>query len=125
MIRALWLFLLLAIIGVVAAWFADLPGNVTIAFPDREVHTSLQVLAGFVLAASVATILVYRFVSMFVAMPGEFTRWSATRRRRKGFLALTRGLVAVAAGDGEDARRQTKRALALVGDTSSFGSSGQ
>lgn len=116
MIRALWLFLLIALMAVAAAWVAELSGGVTIELPGQEVHISLPVAVAVVIVASVVMILAYRFISMFVAMPGEFTRWSATRRRRKGFLALTRGLVAVAAGDGEDARRQTKRALALVGE---------
>ncbi len=116
MLRALWLFLLIAAIAAGAAWLADLPGGVTIALPGQEIHISLPVAAALIIAASIVTVLAYRFISMFVAMPGEFTRWSATRRRRKGFLALTRGLVAVAAGDGEDARRQTKKALALVGE---------
>src|SRR5437762_3498663 len=89
MIRALWLFLLIVLIAVPAALIADLQGGVTIAVPGQEVHISLPVAAAVIVAASVIMILVYRFVSMFVAMPGEFTRWSATRRRRKGFLALT------------------------------------
>jgi HemY protein len=36
--------------------------------------------------------------------------------RRRGYLALTRGMVAVAAGDAAEARRQMKRADGLLGD---------
>jgi HemY protein len=37
-------------------------------------------------------------------------------RRRRGFAAVTRGLVAIAAGDDDEARRQSRKALALVGE---------
>src|SRR6266567_2467557 len=87
MIRALWLFVLIALLAYIAAQVAALDGGVTIALPGQEMHVSLPVAAAIIIVASVVMILAYRFISMFVAMPGEFTRWSATRRRHKGFVA--------------------------------------
>jgi HemY protein len=116
MIRALWLFILLTIMAVIAVWVVSLPGDITITVPGSEYHISVGGLGVVVVGLSIVLMLLWRFVSLFVAMPGEFTRWTQTRRRHKGFVALTRGLVAVAAGDAEDARRQTKKALALVGE---------
>ena len=116
MIRALWLFVLIALMAYGAVTLFSLPGDITIALPGRELHTGIGGAVVVTLAIAVVLMLLYRFVSLFVAMPGEFSRWTQTRRRHKGFTALTRGLVAVAAGDAEDARRQTKKALALVGE---------
>jgi HemY protein len=116
MIRALWLFLLIAILALGAVWVADMQGTVTIALPNREIRLSLAVAAAIVVVLAVATITAYRIISTFVDAPGEFFRWRAMGRRRKGFAALTRGLVAVAAGDDEEARRQSRKAISLVGE---------
>ncbi len=118
MIRALMLFLLVAAIAVFAVILADLPGTVTILLPEQqqEFRLSLPVAAAAVILLSILTITAYRIITTFIDAPAEFFRWRAMGRRRKGFAALTRGLVAAAAGDDEEARRQTRKAIALVGE---------
>lgn len=116
MIRALWLFFLVSILVLATVLVADLEGTVTVALPDREIRLPLAVAAVIVVALAIATITVYRIISTFVDAPGEFFRWRAMGRRRKGFAAITRGLVAVAAGDDEEARRQTNKAISLIGE---------
>jgi len=116
MIRALWLFLLVAAIAGLAVVLADLPGTVTIGLQDREIRLDIPVAAVLVIVLSILTITIYRIITTFVDAPAEFFRWRAMGRRRKGFVALTRGLVAVAAGDDEEARRQTRKAISLVGE---------
>lgn len=116
MLRALWFFLLIAGMAAIAVAVANLPGIVTITLSDREIRMGLGVAAVVVVLLAVATITVYRIISTFVDAPAEFFRWRAMGRRRKGFAALTRGLVAVAAGDEEEARKQTRKAVSLVGE---------
>ncbi len=116
MLRALIYFVLVAIVALGTVWVADLTGSVTIALPGREIHLSLAVAAAVIVSLAVATITVYRIVSTFIDAPAEFFRWRQMGRRRKGFAALTRGLVAVAAGDDEEARRQSRKAVALIGE---------
>jgi HemY protein len=118
MIRALLLFLLIAAIAVFAVILADLPGTVTILLPEQhqEFRLSLPVAAAAVIILSIITITAYRIITTFIDAPAEFFRWRAMGRRRRGFAALTRGLVAAAAGDDEEARRQTKKAISLVGE---------
>lgn len=116
MIRAIWLFVLIAAMAYGAVLLFSLPGDITVALPGQELHMGIGGAVVITFALAIFLMLLWRFISLFIAMPGEFTRWTQTRRRHKGFVALTRGLVAVAAGDAEDARRQTKKALALVGE---------
>lgn len=116
MIRALMLFALIVVMAVIAAWVADWPGLVTISLPDREIRLSVPVAASLVILLSIITFTAYRVITTFVDAPAEFFRWRAMGRRRRGFLAITRGLVAVAAGDDEEARRQSKKAISLVGE---------
>ena len=116
MLRALWLFLLIAVIAVCASTLADVPGTVTIALPTQEIRVSIPVAIALVIVLSVATIMLYRVITTFVDAPAEFFRWRAMGRRRRGFAAVTKGLVAVAAGDDDEARRQSRKALSLVGE---------
>ena len=116
MLRALVYFFMIAALALGAAFVADIPGEVVIQLPTHEVRMHLAVAAGIVVVLSVLTITVYRIISTFVEAPAEFFRWRASGRRRRGFTAITRGLVAVAAGDEEEARRQTKKAISLVGE---------
>jgi HemY protein len=116
MIRALWLFFLVAVIAFIAVTMADLDGTVTITLVNREVRMHLSVAAALIVVLSILTITAYRIITTFIDAPGEFFRWRAMGRRRKGFAALTRGLVAVAAGDDEEARRQSRKAISLVGE---------
>lgn len=116
MIRALWLFILIAIIAVAASTLADVPGSVTISLPTQEIRVSIPVAIALVIVLSVATILLYRVITTFVDAPAEFFRWRAMGRRRRGFAAVTRGLVAVAAGDDDEARKQSRKAISLVGE---------
>jgi HemY protein len=89
---------------------------VTIALPTQEIRVSIPVAIALVIVLSVATIMLYRVITTFVDAPAEFFRWRAMGRRRRGFAAVTKGLVAVAAGDDDEARRQSRKALSLVGE---------
>ncbi len=116
MIRALWLFLLVAVIAIAASAVADIEGAVTITLPNREVRLGIPVAIALVIVLSIFTIIAYRVITTFVDAPAEFFRWRAMGRRRRGFAAVTKGLVAIAAGDDDEARRQSRKALALVGE---------
>ncbi|MEE9141043.1 MAG: heme biosynthesis HemY N-terminal domain-containing protein [Alphaproteobacteria bacterium] len=116
MIRALLVLLVLAAVGSGAAWLADHPGEVTILLPGYRVDTSFAVLVGAAaLLAFVAGLAVRLWAYMLGAL--RISRQArAERRRRRGYRALTQGLVAVAAGDAAEARRQARRAETLLGE---------
>jgi HemY protein len=67
-----------------------------------------------VIAAVVA--IGYRMWLFLGRVPATLGRIRRDGRRRRGYVALTRGLVAVAAGDAQGARRQMHRAENLLGD---------
>ena len=116
MIRALWLFLLVTVIALSASVIADIEGSVTIALPHQEIRLAIPVAITLVIVLSIITIILYRVITSFVDAPAEFFRWRAMGRRRRGFLAVTKGLVAVASGDEDEARRQSRKAISLVGE---------
>ncbi len=114
MIRALMFFIVLGL----AVWgmmlLTDHPGWVSLEWSGYRIDTSFAFLLGVVVVLSVASALFYRFWLFLCRGPGKMkTAWD-TKRRRKGYQALTRGMVAVAAGDANEAQRQVRRADVLL-----------
>lgn len=106
-----------AIVGL-AVWgavlLADHPGAVTLQWSGWRVDTSFAVLLVIVAVIAALTALVYRMWLFFRRAPARLKwAWQA-KRRQKGYQALTRGMVAVAAGDADEACRQARRADVLL-----------
>ncbi len=116
MIRALVFLLFALAIAVGAVWLSDTPGRVSIVWLGYRIDTSAAVLAGVMLVVVVAGALLYRLWRFLRRAPGEFWLSRQVARRARGYRALTQGMVAVAAGDPEEAQRQARRADALLND---------
>ena len=116
MLRALLFVLVVGVLTALAVWLAEQPGSVTLYWQGYRVDTSFAVLAGAIVALAALTAFLYRLWTYFSGMPARVGRARRDTRRRRGYLALTRGMVAVAAGDADEARRQVSRADGLLGD---------
>jgi HemY protein len=115
--RRLAVLIALAVLAVAAGTVAEYPGAVDITWQSWEIDTSVGVL---IAAAALLALVLWLGVSLIAAavrVPGRFRRNRRERRRRLGQLALTRGMIALAAGDRSAARRQANRAEALLGAT--------
>lgn len=114
--KSVFLFLILALIAGAAAWLADRPGAITLQWDIWRIETSpgVAVLAAVVLVA--LTIVGYRVWRIFIAGPKALAARRRDARREKGYQALSRGLVAVAAGDGAEAKKLAKRTATLLDD---------
>lgn len=115
MIRIVAYLVIAAAIMVGVVWLAERPGDVTIVWQGWRIEMSVGVLAGAVVLIATLTALIYRFWRALVAAPRQFARWRRDRRQRLGYEALSSGLVAVAAGDPSGARKQARRADAMLG----------
>ena len=114
MIRILVYFAVVFAVAVGAAWLADRPGTVTIDWQGWRLDTSLMVAAVALLALLAATLVVWGVLRGVVRAPSLFRRFLGRRRQDKGRLALSRGLVAVGAGDARLARRYMTEARRLL-----------
>jgi HemY protein len=114
MIRALLFLVFAALVAWGAVWLSDTPGRVTIVWLGYRVDTSASVLAILVVLVAAGAALAYRFWRFLRRAPGEFVVARQQRRRARGYQALTQGMVAVAAGDPEEAQRSARRADALL-----------
>lgn len=114
MLRVVGLLILVAAVMLAAVWFAERPGQVSIVWQGWRIDTSFGLLIVSAGAVAAAAILLAGTWRMLVTGPKRFARWRRDRRRRQGYSALTRGLVAVAAGDPREARRHARRADVLL-----------
>lgn len=113
--------LILFLVAVVALawgviWVGDNPGQVSLNWGGWQVDASAGVLAGALVVFTVAVALGYRFWLFLTRAPGELSSAYRERRSRKGYKALTKGMVAVAAGDGDESKRQVQKADGLLGE---------
>ncbi|TVR97347.1 MAG: heme biosynthesis protein HemY [Rhodospirillales bacterium] len=111
------LFLIvIGVVALVAGWLAGHPGVVTLEWQDYRIDTSAAVLLAAVLVFAALVALLYRLWWSVLSAPKWVGRIRRDRRRRHGYSALSRGLVAVAAGDADTARRQARRATEYLND---------
>jgi len=116
--RRVVLFLVAACVCVGVAWVIyRLPGTVSAEIGPYSVSASSPVAALAVIALFVVVYLLLRVIGLIVFLPRHLARWRARRNRRYGDIAVTRTLVALAAGDTGDARREAGRARRLLGET--------
>lgn len=112
--RLLVALVLLAAAVVGGAFFAAHPGQVEIAWQRWQIETSVGVLIAAVALVALIAMLLALGIAALRRAPRNFRRRRETRRRRAGEAALTRGLVALAAGEATEARRHATRAAALI-----------
>ncbi|MGB0670073.1 MAG: heme biosynthesis protein HemY [Rhodospirillales bacterium] len=116
MVRALFIFALLAALAFAGYWFGHNPGDVSITWRGWQVDTSVGVMIVAVGALVVVAALTYRLWRAIRRAPRNISRYMRERRRSKGYLALTQGMAAVAAGDAKAAQRFDDRAKVLLND---------
>lgn len=114
MIRGLIFFVKLAVVVAVAVWLAERPGEVTITWLGYRVDTSMGMMVLAALILAVVAVLLWRLWRNLTRAPGELGRAVRGRRESRGYQALTQGMVSVAAGEPEEARRYAERANKLL-----------
>lgn len=117
MLRALYTFLIVAALSALAIWLADNPGDLVLHWRGYEVRTSFVVGLGLMVVVAFLVLFAYRVALGALRTPAGFSSFLDQRRRRRGFLALTRGMVAVAAGDANEARRFAGQARRFLDET--------
>lgn len=111
-----WLFYFAGVAALVAAavWLADNAGSVTLSWRGWRVDTSVAVLIAAGAIVLVAAGILHRLWLLIVRAPRDLRQSWRRKRRERGYEALTRGMVAIAAGDADEARRQSRRAEGLL-----------
>jgi HemY protein len=118
LMRRVILVLLVAMVVLVLAWgLASLPGRVSGNIGDVAFEAPASVVGLGLLLLFALLYAVLRLFGGMVRLPRTVRARQARRRRTSGDLAVTQTLLALAAGDTGDARREASRARRLLGDT--------
>jgi HemY protein len=115
-IRGIAGLIIVAVLVAAGIFFADHPGRVEIIWQGWQVETSVGVLVAAAALAAFSAGLLYSVITLIIRSPRRLRRYRRERRRRAGYRALAQGMVAVAAGDPQEARRYAKRADVLLAD---------
>ncbi len=105
MIRVFLFLVFVAVLALGAVWMADRPGEVAVVWLGYRIETSVTVLAVAVLILIVLAVMVWSLFRAILRSPDWIAMYLSQRRGVRGYLAISRGLVAVGAGDARAARR--------------------
>ncbi len=115
--RALLLLAGLVAVTVLALWLGRVGGTVEIEVGDTWVGITFPIAVMGLVLAFVLVQAVLSGLRWMAAVPGRQRAARRAQRRADGDLAVTRALVALAAGTAEVARVEVRRARILLGDT--------
>lgn len=114
MLRILSFLLVVLALALGFSWLQDHPGSIALTFGDRVMETSFTVFVVIEILLVAVVCLVVWLVRTFFRTPDRIGRFFTTRRRDKGYHALSAGIIAAGAGDATLARRMTKRSGKLL-----------
>ena len=110
------IILFLASVAVVAAgvaWIADRPGEVSITWMGYRIETSMMVGAFAVGVLVLIALFLWSIMRAILHSPEHVSLFFRHRRAVKGYLAISRGLIAIGAGDLRVARKSAAEAARL------------
>lgn len=116
MIRVVIFLVGSAVVAAAAVWIADRPGDVAINWLGYRVETSIGVLAAALVAFAALAIAIWSLIRGLINLPDLLSLFMRRRRLARGYAAITRGLIAVGAGDPYAARRFAREAHRIVAD---------
>jgi HemY protein len=117
MLRVLLALLVGGLVLALAWVLAGLPGHVTAEIGDTTFEAGTPVVGLGLLLLFVVLYAAFRLLGAVFRLPRTLSARQAANRRRAGDGAVTRALLALAAGERGDARREAGRARRLLGDT--------
>ncbi|HPD83769.1 MAG TPA: heme biosynthesis HemY N-terminal domain-containing protein [Alphaproteobacteria bacterium] len=109
MLQTLWFFIKVTVITVACVWIVSQPGSVSMSLAGYDLTIKVGV---FFLLLGAFILFVLFFLSLvrgIFSMPRALTKYYEADQRKKSFRSLTRGLVAVAAGDAKTATKYSRQ----------------
>jgi HemY protein len=122
MIRVALYLILVGALALGIVWLADRPGDVVVTWPWLEqawpghgrIETSVIVLGGAILLAMAVVAVIWSILRGVVGSPFMMQRHLHRRRGERAYEAISRGLIAIGAGDIAAAGKHTTDAKRLA-----------
>ena len=116
MIRVIVFLVLVGLAALGVAWLADRPGEVAITWGGRRIETSVMVLVAAIAPITVTVMMLWSLLRAIIRSPDRMALFLRHRRVAQGYQAISKGLVAIGAGDAGAARKFALEARKLAGD---------
>jgi HemY protein len=116
MFKLLLWFLFLLLLAVGFTWLADRPGILTITWLGREIEMPLVVAVVLVIILTAALLFVWNLLRQLLRSPRAAREYLRFRKHRKGYEALSKGIIAASAGDAQSAARNAALAGNALSD---------
>jgi HemY protein len=113
MIRVVVFLVAVGVLALGVAWLADRPGEVTILWSGWRIDTSVMVAVFAVMILAAVLVFLWSALRTMIRAPKTLASFLRHRRGVKGYLAVSRGLIAVGVGDTRAARRFAQEAKRL------------
>lgn len=116
MIRAFWFFIQAVVIVGGALWLLERQGHVSLDAFGYNVHVQAGL---FLLALAVLAVCAYfltRMILAVISIPSNVSGFFARKRKARGYRDITRGFVALAAGDARQADILSRRVSSALPD---------
>lgn len=114
MLRVIFYFAIVVVLGFGFSWLADRPGELDVTFGGNHYNVPLITAAAGVVAIVAAILLVWWLIKSMIQSPYTLRRRFRARKRDRGYQSLSTGLIAAGAGDAEAARRMAAQAGKLL-----------
>ncbi len=114
MLRVIIFLAVMALLALGAVWIADRPGEVAIIWQGYRIETSLAVLIATVAVVVMVALILWSLIRAILRSPDWVAMFLSQRRGVRGYLAISRGLVAIGAGDARTARRLSDEAARIA-----------
>jgi HemY protein len=105
MIRVVAFLILAGLAAAGAVWLADRPGEIAITWLGYRIDTSMMVALGALALIVVAAMILWSALRLALRSPTIAAAALRERRERKGYEAISSGLIAIGAGDMRAAQR--------------------
>src|SRR6516164_770580 len=114
MIRVVIFLVLVGLLALGAAWLADRPGEVVVTWQGLRIETTVMRLTVGLLVAVAALMFLWIVLSALVRSPFTVRRYMRRRRGERAYEAISRGLIAIGAGDLAAARKHAAEAKRIA-----------
>ena len=112
--RLVGLVILVLLAAALASWLGAQPGMLAFEWLGWQVEMRTSLAVALLVVFALLLLLVDRLFRGLLGLPAWFGRNLARRRTESGHRALALGLMAVSAGEPDEARRQASRAQRLL-----------
>ena len=106
--RLLIYIVLITAAGLAAVWVAEQPGEVRLTWQGYLLESSVSMLFVVVIVCASLLAIAYQVLNFIFNSPRLIRTARRNRSRERGYRSLTRGMVAVAAGDVKAAKRAVR-----------------